>query len=156
LGCGAFWVFGFLTTTYSGLLIDRSTRFRRKIDMAAGRKTGGRQKGSRNRAMLTIERAAAVTAAMVRGGLVDVFSGDAHALLMLVYKDQTQEMPLRIDAAKAAIRYEKPALSSVTMDALVRGDPRKLTDEELAGHIGAGRPRIDPAPEDTDGPDDVV
>jgi hypothetical protein len=42
----------------------------------------------------------------------------------VVYKDPSKEMALRIDAAKAAIRYEKPALSTIearveaTVDAL--------------------------------------
>jgi hypothetical protein len=41
------------------------------------------------------------------------FDGDSHALLMAVYKNVDYPMELRMDAAKAAIRFEKPALSSV-------------------------------------------
>jgi hypothetical protein len=37
---------------------------------------------------------------------------DAHALLVSVYKDPSQPLDLRIDAAKAAIPFEKPRLSS--------------------------------------------
>lgn len=47
------------------------------------------------------------------------FDGDAHTLLMAIYKDREQPLPLRLDAAKAAIGYEKPKLSSV--DAKVDG-----------------------------------
>jgi hypothetical protein len=52
------------------------------------------------------------------------FEGDAHAFLMGVYKDTRIDIEKRIDAAKAAIRYEKPALSTIearveaTVDAL--------------------------------------
>lgn len=60
----------------------------------------------------------------IEEALEGAFEGDAHALLMVVYKDPSKEMALRIDAAKAAIRYEKPALSTIearveaTVDAL--------------------------------------
>jgi hypothetical protein len=43
----------------------------------------------------------------------DAFKGDAHALLVLVYSDPRQPIELRIDAAKAAIGYEKPKLASI-------------------------------------------
>ena len=41
------------------------------------------------------------------------FDGDALAYLMSVYKDPLKPENLRIDAAKAAIRYERPALAPV-------------------------------------------
>lgn len=41
------------------------------------------------------------------------FKGDAHAYLMAIYKDPAKPEALRIDAAKAAIRYERPTLSPV-------------------------------------------
>ena len=43
----------------------------------------------------------------------DAFKGDAHALLVMVYCDPRQPIELRIDAAKAAIGYEKPKLASI-------------------------------------------
>ena len=46
----------------------------------------------------------------------DAFEGDAHALLVAVYKDPRHEWELRVDAAKAAVRYEKPALASSTIE----------------------------------------
>lgn len=46
---------------------------------------------------------------------VDAFEGDAHALLVSVYKNKTYDMPLRLDAAKAAISYEKPKLASIEL-----------------------------------------
>ncbi len=47
------------------------------------------------------------------------FEGDAHALLMSVYKDSTQPIKMRMDAATACIGYEKPKLTSV--DASIEG-----------------------------------
>jgi hypothetical protein len=43
----------------------------------------------------------------------EVFHGDAHALLMTVYKDLKQPIGLRMEAAKAALPYEKPRLASI-------------------------------------------
>lgn len=73
-----------------------------------GQKTGGRKKGSRNRKTIARETAVAELHAVLgeRG-----FQGDAHAFLMAVYKDQQQPLVMRIDAAKAAIGYEKPKLT---------------------------------------------
>lgn len=55
--------------------------------------------------------------------------GDAHTLLMAVYRDTRQLIELRVEAARAAIGYEKPRLSSV--DSPIEGqvtleDPRTL------------------------------
>jgi hypothetical protein len=43
----------------------------------------------------------------------DAFNGDAHLLLVQIYKNQRLPVELRLEAAKAAIGYEKPRLSSV-------------------------------------------
>jgi len=76
-----------------------------------GAKTGGRKKGSRNRKTVARETAVAevVEEALAEHG----FKGDAHAFLTAVYKDQQQPLVMRIDAAKAAIGYEKPKLTSL-------------------------------------------
>jgi hypothetical protein len=73
----------------------------------------GRPKGARNRRTVETEARIAEAAAEVSHALPQAFQGDAHALLMMVYKNPANELPLRLDAAKAAIRFEKPALSSV-------------------------------------------
>jgi len=69
------------------------------------------------------------------------FEGDAHALLMAVYKDAALALDLRVDAAKAAIRYEKPALAQVQADVEHRGDPLGLVlaaiDQKTRGLPGA-------------------
>jgi len=54
--------------------------------------------------------AANETASAVLG---DAFKGDAHSLLMLIYKDPAQPMNLRLDAAKGAAPYEKPRMAQV-------------------------------------------
>jgi hypothetical protein len=41
------------------------------------------------------------------------FEGDALAYLTSIYKDPAKPENLRIDAAKVAIRYERPALAPV-------------------------------------------
>src|SRR5437764_1208697 len=77
-----------------------------------GRPRGSKSKWTKAReakAAETIEQAAAVLKDLQR----PVFGGDAHALLCLVYKDGEVALELRVDAAKAAIRYEKPALAQV-------------------------------------------
>lgn len=76
----------------------------------AGRPSGARSKR-------TAEREAAVKEVAERLSEVmpGAFQGDAHALLMAVYKDPSQEVKVRVSAAVAAIRYEKPALASVEM-----------------------------------------
>ncbi len=56
----------------------------------------------------------------------DAFTGGAHDLLMAVYKDTTRPIEQRMDAAKAAIGYERPRLAAV--NANVQGG---LTLEQL-------------------------
>jgi hypothetical protein len=63
---------------------------------------------------------------MQRGGSRP-FKGDAHAFLMMVYKDPSLPLALRLDAAKAAIPFEKPALpatwpASPVLDAVLNGN----------------------------------
>jgi hypothetical protein len=43
----------------------------------------------------------------------DGFAGDARALLMSIYRDPRQPISLRIDAAKAALPFERPRLAAV-------------------------------------------
>lgn len=95
--------------------------------MAKGRKTGGRAKGTPNRRSLVRRQALSTAAGQLRTQLdaeaaepehsppapsetARWFRGDAHALLRLIYTDATQPIELRVDAAKSAIRFERPAL----------------------------------------------
>lgn len=77
-------------------------------------KPRGRPKGAKNQHTLDREEHIAAAAVAVEDALPDAFKGDAHALLMLVYKNTANELQVRLDAAKAAIAYEKPRLSSTT------------------------------------------
>ena len=92
-----------------------------------GERRGGRKKGTKNRRTKEIERALAATAETVNSALGDnAFPGDAHALLMAIYKDTRKPIELRVEAAKAANSYEKPRLSAV--NSKIAG---RLTLEEL-------------------------
>lgn len=77
--------------------------------IGAGRKKG--QKASR-----TIEREQRMreVAKVLESTLPNAFKGEAHDLLMAIYKDQDLPLPLRLNAAVAAIGYEKPKLQAVT------------------------------------------
>jgi hypothetical protein len=82
----------------------------------------------------------AAAAQAIAAAIPGAFEGDAHALLMAIYKDPAQPTELRLDAAKAAIRFEKPALASTTVDASVRRSLADFTDAELAVLVaGDGR-----------------
>lgn len=74
----------------------------------AGRKSGTPNKRTADRVAAMAQAAQAIGAALERA-----FAGDAHSLLVAVYKDETLPIDLRLDAAKAAIRYETPALAAV-------------------------------------------
>ena len=77
---------------------------------------------------------------------VDAFDGDAHALLVAIYKDPAQPIALRLDAAKAAISFEKPRLAALKADVSSRMTLEELVlgsfkHEEPSGHAEASRPR---------------
>ena len=83
--------------------------------MRGGRRPGaGRKPGSRNRRTEALKAAMDEKAAQIAEALgTAAFDGDAHALLIAIYKDGRLPVELRVDAAKAAIGYEKPRLSSI-------------------------------------------
>ena len=76
-------------------------------------KTGGRQKGVPNKRTEQREAAVQEAAELIRTVIPDAFDGDSHALLMAVYKDPQQPLERRMEAAKAAIAYEKPRLAAI-------------------------------------------
>ena len=81
-----------------------------------GKKTGrprGRPSGAKNHHTLEREQRISEAASVIAELLPSAFQGDAHALLMAVYKDTTLPLQTRLDAAKAAIAYEKPRLAAV-------------------------------------------
>lgn len=88
-----------------------------------GKKTGGRKKGTRNKLSMAQIAATEKAAAKIEAAIPRAFKGDAHALLMCVYKDTTNELAIRIDAAKGALPFEKARLSPI--------EPAKAGD----GHV---------------------
>jgi hypothetical protein len=81
-----------------------------------GKRTGkprGRPKGSKNIRSVEREELLEKVSEKMKEAVPNLFTGDAHMLLMAIYRDPEQPLPVRIDAAKAAIRYEVPALASV-------------------------------------------
>ena len=73
----------------------------------------GRKRGSTGEK--TIARATRVkeVAKAIEQTIAGAFVGDSHDFLMTIYKDPNQPLPLRLDAAKAAIGYEKPKLAAI-------------------------------------------
>jgi hypothetical protein len=83
-----------------------------------GTRTGqprGRPRGSKNKRTREREAALAKAAEALSAAIEGAFEGDAHAFLMAIYKDPSKDVQLRLDAAKAAIRYEKPALAQTEL-----------------------------------------
>ena len=78
-----------------------------------GERRGGRRRGTPNK--LTAERQAAMAevAAQIGQAIEGAFDGDSHALLVAIYKDPARPIELRLEAAKAAISYERPKLASI-------------------------------------------
>jgi hypothetical protein len=98
-----------------------------------GKKTGnprGRPPGAKNKRTREREIALAQAADKLREVMGDTFDGDAHALMTMLYQNQSLPLELRLDAAKAAAPYERPKLSSVEHKKPPI-DLSKLTDDEL-------------------------
>ena len=98
----------------------------------AGKKTGGRVAGTPNKR----KRQAVVAEAIARVGetIPDAFAGDAHALLIATYKNPNLDLHVRLDAAKAALPYEKPRLQAVTL-ANEGGEPPKMSELEIGRRL---------------------
>ena len=104
-------------------------------------KTGGRKAGTPNKSTIALRMATAAAVEQISAAFgAEVFEGDAHALLMTVYKDLNQPIGLRMEAAKAALPYEKPRLASIeTMEV---DDLEKLSNEELLAIIREGEAMV--------------
>ena len=118
--------------------------------MAYGFKTGGRKKGVKNKRTRRIESAARRLLDNAKGVLGDqgakLFEGDAHALMVLTYKNPALPLDIRMDAAKAAIRFEKPAFTQTAVDLTVRPvRADDLSDDELAAIIAGDRKQLSAA-----------
>ena len=76
-------------------------------------KPRGRPPGAKSQRTRAREDQLQAAAARVESAIDEPFTGDSHALLMMIYKDPSMPMLIRIDAAKTAIGFEKPRLASV-------------------------------------------
>ena len=71
-------------------------------------------------------------AARVMAGRPAGFPGDAHQLLVTIYRDESLPLSMRLDAAKSAVKYERPALAATmvtqknALDELSLDDLQKL------------------------------
>jgi hypothetical protein len=83
------------------------------VSRGGARPNAGRKPGSK--ATKTLERLKKVDDVMrsLDATLPNAFKGDAHAFLCAVYKNPDFPPKLRLDAATAAIGYEKPRLAAV-------------------------------------------
>jgi hypothetical protein len=68
------------------------------------------------------------------------FKGNAHALLMAIYKDHTLPLALRLEAAKAAIPFEKSALAATSP---ASSDLDAALSEEAPARSSEQNPRRD-------------
>ena len=94
--------------------------------MKGGKRPGaGKPKGALNKRT----KARLATIAKVTKLVTNAFPGDAHALMVAVYKDETNDLYMRLDAAKSAIPYEKPRLSSIEHVGRDRGPIEMLLAE---------------------------
>jgi hypothetical protein len=105
--------------------------------MARGRKTGGRTLGTPNKKTAAMKDAQRRLLEDANKALSDeglqLFEGDAHALLTLAYKHPKLDLAMRLDAAKAAVRFEKPMMAQSTMDLSVKAvRGQDLSDDDLA------------------------
>ena len=87
--------------------------------------------GSTSRTLFLQERTRALidNAKEIIGG--DLFEGDAHAFLMLTYKDKSLPHNLRLDAAKVAIRFEKPALTAIDANNTIEKVHYAISDQPM-------------------------
>jgi hypothetical protein len=113
-----------------------------------GERRGGRQRGTKNKRTLLRERAQAEAAVKIADVLgADAFDGDAHALLASVYRDAALPIELRVDAAKAAIGFERPRLASIdgrfdgalTLAALVEQSMRQIEAKTIEHEPSPGK-----------------
>lgn len=90
-----------------------------------GERRGGRKKGTPNKRTVAVQDAMLEASTKLAKSLHDAFDGDAHALLMAIYKNNALPLDIRLDAAKAAVRYEKSPMPS----ALPAGESFSIAEE---------------------------
>lgn len=94
----------------------------------------GRPAGAKNKHTLEREQKMQEMAEVLAGVLPGAFDGDAHAFLMAIYKDPTMPVERRLDAAKAAVGYEKPRLASIDQRTELEITPPAINFHRSSGH----------------------
>ena len=103
-----------------------------------GRRDGsGRPRGSKSPNTKRRHEAIKAVVAKFEATIPDVFDGDAVALMQLIYRDPRQDIGLRLDAARAAAKFERPALQAtlvrdVTPQPATQADANRRIQELLA------------------------
>lgn len=116
--------------------------------MRGGARPGsGRKKGSKNTSTIKREESLKLAVELVTTMTPNCFEGDSHALLMAVYKNQDLPLATRLDAAKAAICFEKPRLGSTNLSVDDKRTPEQFTDAELEAYLRASSTRALEAPD---------
>ena len=87
---------------------------------------------SRRRARKLVATAIIAEAA---GPYVPDFTGDALGYLQACYTGRIKPDPLRLSAAVAATRFEKPALNAVAVQAVARRPQPPFDPEKLPSHL---------------------
>jgi hypothetical protein len=86
-------------------------------------------------------------------GRSEGFPGDAHALLVAIYRDESLPLSMRLDAAKSAVKFERPALASTmvtqkdALDELSLDDLQRLLALAEAAQAAGGREALTAAAE---------
>jgi hypothetical protein len=79
----------------------------------------------------------------------DRYAGTELSQHRCLNKDGSMPIGLRLDAAKAAVRYEKPALAAIEHSGSLQTKPAHLmTDDELAAIAAGGLSSSNQAPVD--------
>jgi len=109
--------------------------------MAIGKKTGGRKKGTPNKATARMKLAARKMFDEFTASAGDkVFQGDALTFIQCVYKNLDLDLDTRLQAANAALRFERPALQANAVAMSVTGRIEDMTDEQLKAVIANALP----------------
>jgi hypothetical protein len=119
------------------------------LKLARGKFTGGRVRGvsinKRTRAMRDAAREALGNVSKALGDQMEQL--DSLGLLQVVYRCKDLPLETRMQAATAALRYERPALAQSSMDVNVTARRAvDLTDDQLAEFIARGEAKQLPAP----------
>jgi hypothetical protein len=69
----------------------------------------------------------------------DRFQGDSLALFQLCYQNTKLPLAVRLDAAKAAARFERPVLAQSELEISVHRPSEHWTDDQLRAFITAER-----------------